>query len=166
MSSPTTIRHKLAAVAAAAAVALAGAALARRPPDAVAGLADRPADLEQAQPALRVPTATATTPAPAAASLPSASGLVAAAGREEIASHRRLLAGRLAAQLGRLDASRIESAMAARDAELRAALRGGARPGSLATKLGLSEEELEAAFEGVALHGAAGVRDGTVSRPA
>jgi hypothetical protein len=161
MSRPTTIRHKLAAVAAAAAVAFAGAAVARRPPDAAADLATRPADLERAQ-----PVATGTSVAPpltrstAVRSLPSAAGLVAAASREELAAHRRLLAGRLASELRGVGAERIERAMSAADAELRSALRSGGRPRSLATMLRLSEQELDAAFEAVAVHSAADVRGG------
>ncbi|MFN8111675.1 MAG: hypothetical protein U0R51_00605 [Solirubrobacterales bacterium] len=79
--------------------------------------------------------------------------------RAEMASHRRKLAGALAAELGGADARSVERALEATEAELSAAYSRGERPAfvdgipaALTSATGTSEAELTAAFESMSRH--------------
>lgn len=144
--SESGVKRRIATTAATAALALSGPAVAARPASARTATPPRTA----ANPVTRLANSDQ---AQAASSLD-------VARRDEMASHRRLLAGALAAEVGGADvAPRLERALADSEARLSSAYsrgerpdRSGGLPADLAESLGISEDELADAFESMSRH--------------
>jgi hypothetical protein len=139
------MKRRIAATAATAALALSGPAAAARPAAARSPGPARPGGD-------RVARLTTSDQNRAALSLD-------ATRRSEMISHRRRLAGALAAELGNRDAAALERAIAAAETEVSDAYARGERPrfvagipAALADATGLSEDELGAAFESMSRH--------------
>lgn len=135
------VKRRIAATAATAALALSGPAVAARPASARTATPPRPG----ASPITRVANSDQTRAATA----------LEVSRKAEMSSHRHLLAGALAAEAGgAADASQLERALAAAEAQLSSAYSRGERPAfarglhaDLAESAGMSENELDDAFE-------------------
>ncbi len=138
--SEGSVKRRIAATAATAALALSGPAVAARPASARTAAPVRPDD----NPITRL-----------VHSDQSAAASLELSRRAEMAGHRQRLAGALAAELGGADtATRIERALAEADAEMSDAYSRGGRPdfagglpASLTRAAGMGEAELAEAFE-------------------
>ncbi len=146
-----SVKRRIAATAATAAIALSGPATAAARPASPRTLPTRPAgdpvarlaNSDQSQAALSLDVSR----------------------RAEMANHRRRLAGALAAELGDRDAATIERALATADAEVSDAYARGERPrfvaglpAALADGAGIGDEELAAAFESMSQNALARLR--------
>lgn len=139
--SERSVKRRIAATAATAALALSGpAAAGARPASARTPLPTRP----DGDPVAKLAHSDQT----------QAAMLLDLSRRTEMASHRQRLAGALAAELGGSDPGTIERALAAADAEMTEAYARGERPrfvaglpAALADATGMSDDQLTAAFE-------------------
>jgi len=147
------VKRRIAATAATAAIAISSPAVAARPAKA------------------RAASPPGIGSAPAARLAQSDRGTVAAtleaSRREEMDGHRRRLAGALAAETGETDTATLEVALAGAQEELADAYSRGERPqfedgihAALARRTGMSEDELDAAFEAMSRHALDRRRDG------
>jgi hypothetical protein len=137
------VKRRIAATAATAAIALGGPAAAERPAKARAAPPPRGA----------VPQVSRL----AGTDRESAAAALEVSRRDELEGHRHRLAGALAAETGDADTATLEIALAEAHEELSAAYSRGERPSlsggfhaDLAARSGISEDELEAAFEAMA----------------
>jgi hypothetical protein len=141
-----SVKRRIAATAATAALALSGPAVAARPASARTASPSRPGG----EPVTLL----------AHSDQSRAASSLEASRRAEMASHRHQLAGALAAELGSASSpDRIERALAAADAEISKAYSSGERPQfagglpvALARSSGMTEAELTEAFESMSRH--------------
>jgi hypothetical protein len=138
--SESGVRRRIAATAATAALALSGPAVAARPASARTTSPPRPGS----SPITRLANSDQTEAATA----------LEVSRKAEMATHRHLLAGALAAEPGTADAERLERALAQAETRMSSAYSRGERPAfargllaDLAASAGMSEDELTAAFE-------------------
>ena len=137
--SDRPVKRRIAATAATAALALSGPAVAARPAQARTATPPRPPE-----PVTRI----------AVSDSEAAVGELELSRQAEMATHRHRLAGALAAAAPGGRADRIETALAAAEARMRAAYSRGERPdfesglpAALAADSGLTADELDQAFE-------------------